>query len=75
MAGQSTEYLDGVTLNTLEQSIGIVPTEDSVQEFRVVSNSVSADFGALMGGAVNLPPKPAPIPFTGHSTNTSATKC
>ena len=55
MAGQSTEYLDGVTLNSSwSNTIGIVPTQDSVQEFRVVSNSVSADFGALMGGAVNM---------------------
>ena len=55
MAGQSTEYLDGVTLNSpWSNTIGIVPTQDSIQEFRVVSNSVSADFGALMGGAVNL---------------------
>ena len=55
MAGQSTEYLDGVTLNSpWSNTIGIVPTQDSIQEFRVVSNAVSADFGALMGGAVNL---------------------
>ena len=58
MAGQSTFYLDGVTLNSpWSNTIGIVPTQDSVQEFRVVSNSVSADFGALMGGAVNLTTK------------------
>jgi hypothetical protein len=55
MAGQSTYYLDGVALNSpWSNTIGIVPTQDSVQEFRVVSNSVSADFGALMGGAVNI---------------------
>ncbi len=58
MAGQSTYYLDGVTLNSpWSNTIGIVPTQDSVQEFRVVSNSVSADFGALMGGAVNITTK------------------
>ena len=55
MAGQSTYYLDGVTLNSpWSNTIGIVPTQDSVQEFRVVSNSVSPDFGAFMGGAVNI---------------------
>ena len=66
MAGQSAFFLDGVTLNgPWSNTIGIVPTQDSVQEFRVVSNSVSPDFGALMGGAVNITTKAGTNQFHG----------
>jgi Carboxypeptidase regulatory-like domain len=66
MAGQSAFFLDGVTLNgPWSNTIGIVPTQDSVQEFRVVSNSLSPDFGALMGGAVNITTKAGTNQFHG----------
>jgi Carboxypeptidase regulatory-like domain len=55
MAGEAGQYLDGVTLNDAwSNTIGIVPTQDSVQEFRVVSSEVPPDFGAFMGGAVSM---------------------
>ena len=58
MANQSAFYLDGVPLNTVNaNSPGLVPVQDSVQEFRVDSNSVSAEFGRFSGGVVNMATK------------------
>jgi len=55
MANQSAFYLDGTPLNTVNaNSPGIVPVQDAIQEFRVDSNSVSAEFGRFSGGVVNM---------------------
>ena len=58
MANQSAFYLDGVPLNTSYiNSPALVPTQDAIQEFRVDSNAVSAEFGRFAGGVVNMASK------------------
>jgi hypothetical protein len=58
MGNQSAFYLDGVPLNTVNaNSPGLVPVQDMVQEFRVDSNAVSAEFGRFSGGVVNMASK------------------
>lgn len=58
MANQSAFYLDGVPLNTVNaNSPGLVPVQDAIQEFRVDSNAVSAEFGRFSGGVVNMASK------------------
>jgi hypothetical protein len=58
MANQSAFYLDGVPLNTVNaNSPGLVPVQDAVQEFRVDTNAVSAEFGRFSGGVVNMATK------------------
>jgi hypothetical protein len=58
MSNQSAFYLDGVPLNTVNaNSPGLVPVQDAIQEFRVDSNAVSAEFGRFSGGVVNMATK------------------
>jgi hypothetical protein len=58
VANQSAFYLDGVPLNTVNaNSPGLVPVQDAVQEFRVDTNSISAEFGYFSGGVVNMATK------------------
>jgi outer membrane receptor protein involved in Fe transport len=58
MANQSAFFLDGVPLNTSYiNSPGLVPTQDAIQEFRVDTNAVSAEFGRFAGGVVNMASK------------------
>jgi hypothetical protein len=58
MANQSAFFLDGVPLNTTYiNSPALVPTQDAIQEFRVDSNAVSAEFGRFAGGVVNMATK------------------
>jgi hypothetical protein len=58
MSNQSAFYLDGVPLNTVNaNSPGLVPVQDAIQEFRVDSNAVSAEFGRFSGGVVNMASK------------------
>ena len=55
MSNESAFYLDGVPLNTTYiNSPALVPTQDAIQEFRVDSNAVSAEFGRFAGGVVNM---------------------
>lgn len=55
MSNQSAFYLDGAPLNTIYiNSPALVPTQDAIQEFRVDSNAVSAEFGHFAGGVVNM---------------------
>ena len=58
MSNESAFYLDGVPLNTTYiNSPALVPTQDAIQEFRVDTNAVSAEFGRFAGGVVNLASK------------------
>ena len=43
----------------------LVPTQDSIQEFRVQTNSVSAEFGRFGGGVVNMTSKSGTNVFHG----------
>ena len=54
-ANQSQAYLDGAPLNlTYVNLIALVPTQDAVSEFKVQTNSLSAEFGRTAGGVINM---------------------
>ena len=55
---QSASYLDGAPVNiSYVNSTILVPTQDFVQEFRVVTNDVSPEFGRFAGGIINMSTK------------------
>ena len=57
-SGQSLFYVDGVPSNVPENNVNsLVPTQDAVQEFRVSTNNVSAEFGGFGGGVVQISTK------------------
>src|SRR5262249_17382035 len=57
-ANQSAEYLDGQPLNIGYINLPIViPTQDSVGEFKVQYNDLGAEWGKFAGGVVNLSTK------------------
>jgi hypothetical protein len=57
-SGQSLFFIDGVGSNVPENNVNsLVPTQDSVQEFRVSTNNVSAEFGGFAGGVVQISTK------------------
>ena len=63
---QSAVFLDGAPLNISQSnSTALVPTQDAVQELRVVNNNVSAEFGKFAGGVVNLTTKSGSNSFHG----------
>ncbi len=48
-------YLDGGTNMTgLRNTGNIAPNPDAVEEFRVVTNSYSAEYGRFAGGVINI---------------------
>lgn len=64
--GQSAYYIDGVPNNFLGGNIlALVPTQDTVQEFNVVSSVATADFGRFAGGVVNMTTKSGGNTFHG----------
>ncbi len=53
--GQSLFFIDGVESNIAENNVNtLVLTQDAVQEFRVSTNNVSAEFGGYGGGVVQI---------------------
>jgi Carboxypeptidase regulatory-like domain len=57
-ANQGAEYLDGQPLNIGYINLPIIiPTQDSVGEFKVQYNNVGAEWGKFSGGVVNLSTK------------------
>ena len=68
MANQSAFYLDGVPLNTSYiNSPALIPTQDAIQEFRVDTNAVSAEYGLFAGGVVNMATKSGTNQFHGSA--------
>jgi hypothetical protein len=62
LAGESSLYTDGAPDNTLGGSfagnqVALVLAQDSVQEFNVASNNMTADFGRNGGAVVNMATK------------------
>ena len=58
LAGQNAFFFDGSTLNeVMSNDTVLVPTQDTVQEFRVVTSVPSPEIGALAGGAVSFTSK------------------
>jgi hypothetical protein len=70
IAGQSASFLDGSPINVIGQGgnpQALVPTQDAIQEFRVVNNNVSAEFGRYSGGIVNMTTKSGANGFHGSA--------
>jgi len=57
IAGQSAEYVDGATVDVYQNFVALIPTQDAVQEFKVSTNAVSAEFGRFAGGVVEMSTK------------------
>jgi Carboxypeptidase regulatory-like domain/TonB dependent receptor len=57
-ANQGAEYLDGQPLNTLYINLPlVVPTQDSIGEFKVQYNNMGPEWGKFSGGVVNFSTK------------------
>jgi hypothetical protein len=55
---ESAEYLDGQPLNIGYINLPVViPTQDSIQEFKVQTSNLGADWGKFSGGVINLSTK------------------
>ncbi len=66
--GQSAQFIDGAANNLLGGNIvALVPTQDAVQEFSVISNNATADFGRYGGGVVNMTTKSGTNAFHGSA--------
>ena len=67
-SGQSLFFIDGVGSNIAENNVNtLVPTQDAVQEFRVSTNNVSAEFGGYGGGVVQISTKSGTNQFHGSA--------
>src|SRR5512146_3428663 len=63
---QSSFFVDGVSSNAVAGNLNaLIPSQDIVQEFRVVTNNVSAEYGNYAGGVVNLTTKSGTNTFHG----------
>jgi len=55
MAGWSSTYMDGAPDNGIYfNNVEIIPSQDSVAEFKVETNDMSADYGKTGGGVINF---------------------
>ena len=67
-SGQSLFFIDGVLSNVPENNVNsLVPTQDAVQEFRVSTNNVSAEFGGFAGGVIQIGTKSGTNQFHGSA--------
>jgi len=67
-ANESAEYLDGQPLNIGYINLPIIiPTQDSIGEFKVQYNNLGADWGKFAGGVVNLSTKSGTNSFHGEA--------
>ena len=63
---QSSFFIDGVASNAPAGNLNsLIPTQDVVQEFRVVTNNVAAEYGNYAGGIINLTTKSGTNTFHG----------
>ena len=63
---QSSFYIDGVASNAPAGNLNsLIPSQDMVQEFRVVTNNVAAEYGNYAGGIINLTTKSGTNTFHG----------
>ncbi|HEX4921728.1 MAG TPA: carboxypeptidase regulatory-like domain-containing protein, partial [Candidatus Bathyarchaeia archaeon] len=63
---QSSFYIDGVASNAPAGNLNsLIPSQDVVQEFRVVTNNVAAEYGSYAGGIINLTTKSGTNRFHG----------
>src|SRR5271163_3856335 len=65
---QSAEYLDGQPLNIGYINLPIIiPTDDSIGEFKVEYNNVGAEWGKFSGGVVNFSTKSGGSQYHGEA--------
>ncbi|HEY3938560.1 MAG TPA: carboxypeptidase-like regulatory domain-containing protein [Bryobacteraceae bacterium] len=58
MANQSMVWLDGSPVNASYANLtALIPTQDSLQEFKVQTNNLSPEYGRFAGGVVNFTTK------------------
>lgn len=63
---QSATFLDGAPLNTAyNNAVDLVPTQDSIQEFRVQTNNLGPEFSRFAGGVINMTTKSGTNDFHG----------
>ena len=68
IANQSAAFLDGGPLNTsYNNAVQLVPTQEAIQEFRVQTNNLGAEFGRFGGGVVNMTTKSGTNQFHGSA--------
>ena len=68
MANQGATFYDGVPNNSvLGNLVNMVPSPDVVSEFRVESNSNSAEYGRYSGGVINISSKSGGNVFHGSA--------
>ena len=65
---QSAFFVDGVSSNGPANNVnGIIVSQDFVQEFRVATNNVSAEYGNYAGGVINTTTKSGTNEFHGSA--------
>lgn len=58
IANQGAEYLDGTPLNNAYiNELSLIPTPDSLQDFKVQTNNLDAEWGRFAGGVINFTTK------------------
>ncbi|MEX2264281.1 MAG: TonB-dependent receptor [Bryobacteraceae bacterium] len=68
LGNQSETMLDGGTVHgMLMNTVRLVPTEDVIQEFKVQTNTLGAEFGHSSGGIINLTTKSGTNEFHGSA--------
>ncbi len=66
MSNQSATFIDGAPINTsYVNSVALVPSQDSIREFRVETNDVAPEYGRFAGGVINLSSKSGTNAFHG----------
>jgi hypothetical protein len=73
---RTNEYLfDGISVLQPEPGqVAYFPVVDSIQEFKIETNSPPAEFGRFNGGVVNLTTRSGSNEFTGRRLSFSATR-
>ena len=67
-ANQSAEYLDGQPLNIGYVTLPIlIPTQDTIGEFKVQTNNIGPEWGKVAGGVMNLSTKGGTNNFHGEA--------
>ena len=68
VTGQNITYVDGGPLNVMAQNwMGFIPSQDSIQEFRVETNNIGSEYGGYYGGVLLFTTKSGTNQFHGSA--------